>query len=144
ARAQEAVPFLQSHLKPSATKTDGQQILKLIAQLDDDDFTTRENAEAALIKLGRIVRVPVHAALGKTTSVEVRRRLEEVLKGLEKNDGPARIAQETRSLEVVENANTPAARKLLEMLASGTAEAELTVEAKAALDRLKKRVEQPD
>jgi hypothetical protein len=71
--------------------------------------------------------------------VEMQRRLEEILKALEKNDVPTRALLESRALEVLENANTAEARKLLETLAGGTAEAELTAEAKAALARLAKK-----
>ncbi len=139
-RPQEAVPFLQKQLKASDVKIDGQQIQKWIKELDDEDFSTRENAQEELQKLGRSVLVPVQAALAKTKSVEMQRRLEEIVKALEKHDLPARSLRETRALEVLENANTPEARKLIEALAGGTAEAELTVEAKGTLARLSKRL----
>jgi hypothetical protein len=48
-----------------------------------------------------------------------------------------------RALEVLERARTPEARKLLEALAGGAAEAERTVQAKAALERLSKTPRQP-
>lgn len=44
-----------------------------------------------------------------------------------------------RAIEVLKVAATPEAKRLLEMLAAGAAEAELTREAKASLQRLAKR-----
>jgi uncharacterized protein with WD repeat len=138
-RPQEAVPFLQKQLKASDVKIDAKQIQKWIKELDDEDFSTRENAQTQLQKQGRAAIVPLQNALGKTKSVEMQRRLEEIIKVLEKNDVSSQALLETRALEVLENANTPESRKVLETLAGGTAEAELTVRAKAALARLAKK-----
>src|SRR5262249_9059558 len=54
-----------------------------------------------------------------------------------------RREREPRALEVLEHAGTPEARRLLEDLAQGIAEARLTREARAALTRLNRRVPPP-
>jgi len=46
-----------------------------------------------------------------------------------------------RAVEVLEHITTPEARQLLQELACGAAEARLSREANAALERLKKRAE---
>jgi hypothetical protein len=142
-RPQEAVPFLTKQLKPADGGLDAKQVQKWIRELDDEDFDKREAAEAELKKLGRLAKVPVQEALGKTKSVEMKRRLEDILQAIEKNDLPADLVLEARALEVLERAGTQEARKLLESLAAGAAQSERTVQAKAALQRLGKRPGQP-
>jgi WD40 repeat protein len=143
ARPQEAVPFLTKQLKPADGRIDAKQIQRWIRELDDEDFDKREAAQVELKKLGRLAKVPVQEALGKTKSVEMKRRLKEILQALEKDDLPAEQVLEARALEVLERAGTREARKLLEALAGGAAQADRTVQAKAALERLSKRPGQP-
>jgi hypothetical protein len=70
-------------------------------------------------------------------SAEVKRRAEVILEkyraGLSASPEGLRLV---RSVEVLEHLGTAEARTLLETLAKGPAGAELTVEAKAALERL--------
>src|SRR4051812_40498442 len=56
---------------------------RLIRDLGDDDFETRERATADLRKFGVPARGALRAAL-KDPDLEIRRRAEEILKGIEK------------------------------------------------------------
>ena len=67
------------------------------------------------------------------------RRIEELLKKIEDGAVSGERLREVRALEVLEGLGTPEARKLLEELAKGAADAALTQEAKASLERLNRR-----
>lgn len=54
-------------------------VQRLIEQLDDDEFQKREEATKQLQEMGRAIVPLLEAALPKTDSLEVRRRLERVL-----------------------------------------------------------------
>ena len=64
------------------------------------------------------------------------RRLEELLRKMEDEGITSEHLRALRSVEVLEMIGTAAARKVLQNLASGAAEAEQTRKAKAALGRL--------
>jgi hypothetical protein len=73
----------------------------------------------------------------------VARRAADLLKKVEGDTVSGERLREMRALEVLEGLGTPEARKLLEALAGGTADAVLTQEAKAALQRLTRRAAAP-
>jgi dipeptidyl aminopeptidase/acylaminoacyl peptidase len=136
--AQQAVPFLQDKLGPAAS-ADEKRLAALIADLDNGQFLVRERASQALYNLGDLAVPALKAALEGERSVEARRRIEEILQRLQ---GPVTSPERMRPLravEALEQMGTPAARKVLEALAKGAAEAWLTREARASLDRLAKR-----
>jgi hypothetical protein len=137
ARAPEqAIPFFQTHLQKAAASDTTTRIDKLIAELDDDEFTVRESASKELEKLGRSAEKALRQIAAKTSSPEVRRRAEELLEKMK--DGPASpdALRGPRAVEVLGLVGDAEARKLLETLAQGAPEAALTQEAKAALERL--------
>jgi WD40 repeat protein len=156
--ARQAVPFLQEKFQVAAG--DQKVIDRLIAELDRDDFKTREKASAELEKLESDAMPSLEKALAGKPSLEVRRRIEALL--------AKRAGQEFRRLRAVEvleriadpgvdpgadaSRLAPAATRLapaatrlaaidlLKKFASGPPEARLTREAKASLERLDKRV----
>jgi hypothetical protein len=130
------IPRLAKSLVPVAA-IDEKRLQQLIADLDADEFATREAASANLEKLGEAVGAACRKALDGKPSAEQRRRLERILEGY------SPWAQETpeylrtlRSLEVLERAGTEEARRTLEALAKGAAGAWQTEQARAALQRL--------
>jgi RNA polymerase sigma factor (sigma-70 family) len=132
---QQSVPFLEQHLRPAAA-LDDKRIAQLIAALDDDAFDKREKATEELAKLGGGTAPALRKALAGSASAEQRQRLEDLLAKLI-NVAPSRDQiRALRALEVLEEAGTPQARHLLETLARGQADADLTQEAKASLQRL--------
>jgi WD40 repeat protein len=130
--------LLARHVKPAeASRADDGAIAKLIAALDADDFDERQKAAKELAALGKSAEGALKKALAAAPSAEVRRALEDLLDRLKDKGGPpSELVRPLRAVEVLEDLGTPEARKLLENLARGRAEAPLTEAARAALARL--------
>jgi WD40 repeat protein len=122
-----SVPLLGTHLHPVAV--DRKRIEKLMADLDDDSFQTREQATRELLGLRYRVEPMLRRALENKPSLEMRRRLEAIL-AEPKRPSPADLRM-LRAIAVLERIATPEARRILEKLADR--------EAQAALQRLKYR-----
>jgi WD40 repeat protein len=105
-----------------------------IAELGSADFTTREKAERTLREIGEAAAEALRKAHRNTTDLELRRRVERLLDQLQAR-APERL-REARAVLALEARGTPAARKLLDRLATGLPGARLTQEANAALKRL--------
>jgi hypothetical protein len=136
----QSLPFLRDHLKPAPAVSDAALagVEKLVKQLDDDDFETREKASVALEKLGPGAAPALRIAVGKTKSAEVRRRLQTLLDRWEKIGLNGDDLRALRAIEVLEYMNTPEARRILEALAKG-ADAPPTRDAAAALERINRK-----
>jgi WD40 repeat protein len=126
------VPFLARRLRPAPAA--GPRVRRLIGDLDSDRFPVREKAAKGLRDLGLAAEPALRAALRGRPSAEVRRRLEQLLEGLERERLPT-----LRALEALELIGRPEARAALEALAQGAPEAWMTREAKATLGRLARR-----
>jgi hypothetical protein len=131
AAPQASVEFLQHHLHP-VPPADAKQVARLLADLDGEDFAARDNAMRELEKLGDSAAADLQKALAGKPSLEVKRRIEQLL---EAHDGKEHVRM-VRALEALERMSTPEARALCEKLAGGAAEARLTREARATLQRL--------
>jgi RNA polymerase sigma factor (sigma-70 family) len=131
---QKAAPFLREHVKPAAVP-DARQVEKLIADLDSDDFGTREKASAGLKKLGALAAPALKKALADNPSAEVRLVAEELLR----RAGDAAAAGDDlrlcRAVEALERMGTPEACAVLKALARGAPGARVTAAAAAALER---------
>src|SRR5262249_44575290 len=122
-------------------KKKGKPIAQLIAELDDGQFPVRAKAAEELEILGELVRPDVVKAIEGKPSLEVRQRLDTILRALDQRLGlpsPDELRQ-IRSVQVLEWLATPAARELIEELAKGSPSSWQTQEAKAAIERLQKR-----
>jgi hypothetical protein len=129
------VSFVQKRLPPVAAP-DGKRFARLLAELDNPQFSVREKANAELEKLGAAAEPLLREALAGRLSLEAQRRVERLL---EKVQGLVLTPDELRAwraVEVLEHIGSPEARQLLEALAKGQQEAPLTREAQAALRRL--------
>src|SRR5262249_3136060 len=116
-------------------RLDQARFSQLVADLDHDEFAVREKATQELESLGDLVVSALGKALEDRPSLEVRRRIENVL---QKWDDPPPLGEklrEVRAIEVLEYIGTLDARKLLAELAQGVDSARLTKDAKAALAR---------
>jgi RNA polymerase sigma factor (sigma-70 family) len=129
-----AVPFLRDHVKP-ATAADGKQVEKWIADLDSEDFATREAATAGLKKLGAQAASALKKALAGTPAPEARRVAEELLRLAGETGSAGDGLRNLRAVEILERISTPEARALLKDLAKGPREDQLTIAAAAALQR---------
>jgi hypothetical protein len=113
------------------------QIAQFVSNLESDTFQVREKATQDLTKLGEFAGPALRAALKGKPSLEAERRIMGLLEG-QLRWSPERL-QAWRALAVLERANTSEAKTILEKLASGAPEARQTIEARAALLRLRKQ-----
>jgi hypothetical protein len=134
----QAVALLKTHLRPAAGKP-WERIGRLLADLDDDAFDVREAASKELAAIGAAAWPALVALRGETKSVEVRRRVQDLL-----GDPPSlrlsgEALRQARAVEALERIGSAEARRLLEALARGDERAPLTLDARAALGRLGRR-----
>jgi hypothetical protein len=136
ARAEDqAAAFAGERVEPVSAD----EVRRWLADLDSDKFEVRERATKELTRLGKFAEPSLRRTLGARPSLEVRRRVEGLLDKLSGPNLAPEYLRAVRAVEVLEMIGTPRARKVLERLAAGAAEAELTRQAKAALARMNER-----
>jgi hypothetical protein len=137
-----AVKLLAEKFAPPKTPADP-RIAGLIADLDSDDFATREAASAMLRELGAKAAPALRRAATGSGSAEVRRRAEKLLAPSSVPPAKLRLPaagellRGLRAVEVLERVGTPEARALLAGWESQEKDAHLASEARCALDRLR-------
>jgi WD40 repeat protein len=132
----ESVPFLRGRVRPAATVDLG-RVSGLLKELDAEAFGVRERAEREIARVGDQAESALRRALDGAPSAEVKARLGRLLEAATSGEVLAAL----RAVEVLEHAATPEARRLLDALAGGAAEARLTREAKASGERLARKAE---
>jgi WD40 repeat protein len=137
AAPRQTVPFLAERLRAVPPRAD-LRLAPMLAGLDSDNFQTREKATRELEVLGDLVESDLRRVLAGTPSLEVRRRLQDLLAKLGPGKSPQRL-RVLRAVEVLEHIDTVAAAEVLRTLAKGAPQARLTQEARATLKRLTKR-----
>jgi WD domain, G-beta repeat len=137
AEPKRAVPLIARHVEP-VPAGDAQKINQLITDLQNPNAGVRRKAMTELRGHGE-------AALGALSQLpDQSRNLPAVQQMTRKLYAQVATPDRSRSLAavlVLEQVGTPEARQLLEKLAKGAAGAKLTVDAKAALDRLGSRTD---
>jgi WD40 repeat protein len=132
------LPYLRKRL--SAVKPKGKlapdRVNRLIADLDSEEFSTRERASEELERAGAQVEGAIGAALENPASAEARRRLMRILARLRPNTLPPEELQILRGVQTIERIGTADARKTLEALTTGGGNPRLIQEATQALERL--------
>jgi hypothetical protein len=131
------LPLLKKHLRP-VTAADAERIRRLIAELDSDEFRTREKAFKTLFDLGPEAKPALQAARAKASSAETTMRLDQLLATLVGPPSAGESRRTGRALAVLEWKGTPGAVGLLKELAAG-AEGWLTAEGRASLRRAEGR-----
>jgi hypothetical protein len=102
-------------------------------------FAFRQKASRRLVEFGELAVPGVRQRLAGTESAEVRKRARDFLEPFDQPEPlPVRLRQ-LRAVELLEGIGTPGARDVLSELAKGAAEAPLTPEASAALERVRRR-----
>jgi hypothetical protein len=134
----EATRFLKLRLQPAAP-IDPQGVARLVDDLDSGKFAAREKATFALEKLAELARPALEARLAARPTLEMRKRIEGLLRKIDGFVTEPHTLRGLRAIEVLENIGTPEARQVLERVAAGEPASRLTQEAGAALTRLKKR-----
>lgn len=137
ARPEQAAQLLGQRLR-SIRSVDAKDVDRLIVELDDKDFKTRDRAEKQLRVIAEAVRPGLMRKLAGKTSAEFKQRAERLLAHLEAPPDAERLRL-LRGVEVLEYLDMAPARQVLEQLATGMAGAVTTEEGRAALWRLKGR-----
>ena len=131
-----APPFLRDRLAVSAEA--GRLVKRLIARLDDDDFSERERAEKDLGQLGLAAEASLRQALQNSPSAEVRMRMDRLTRLFEAEGEPS--SEELRGLravEVLQAIGDAPAQQALETLGERGRWHRVRQEAAACLKRLK-------
>jgi WD40 repeat protein len=141
---EQAVPYLRERLRP-VRPVAATRLADLIADLDNDQFRTREEAGREIQQLGEQAAAACRAALAGRPSPEMRRRLQALVErqAQERVIPSAPALRAVRAVEALEAIGTKEARRHLEELAAGAPEARLTRDARTALDRLARRAAAP-
>jgi RNA polymerase sigma factor (sigma-70 family) len=136
AAPEQAVSFLKKHLPP-LPRPDEKTVAQLVADLDSNDFRTRENATEELRTFGDSAADPLRQVLVGKPSPEERRRLQPLLR--QARDWTAERLRDHRAIQALEHIGTRSARKVLQALAEGAPGARRTEEAKDVLRWLGQR-----
>jgi hypothetical protein len=132
----KAVAFLKEHLHPVPRAT-ADRLQRLIAALDSDEFSRREEASRQLAKLGSEAEPALHKVLEGKPSLEMRRRAETLLKDLScQTEITPDALRQLRAIQVLEQVGSQEVRQILASLAQGAPAAPATRDARAALQRL--------
>jgi WD40 repeat protein len=137
AQGDAACSFLESKV-PVAAVCDRERLRKWIADLDSDQFAVRQRATQELEALNESAIPELRKALAAQPSVEARRRLEDVLRRLESSPS-AEGLRSLRAVEALERIGTPKAQAMLQNLAAGAPGVRLTEDARASVERLRRR-----
>jgi len=131
----DAVCFLRDKLPP-VREVSPDHLRHLIKELGNAHYAIRHKATQALEGHGESAGGALRAALAGSSPLETRRRIESLL---------ARQfdLRRDRAVQILETVGSPPARILLEEIAAGMANAQLSRNAKASLDRLGNRVSSP-
>jgi len=124
---------------PPVAKERQQVVEGWIAALDDEDPRRRDAVMENLQGVAHAFAPLLKSRQKAARPGEIHNRLTFVLKQMDTEKTPLPLVRESRVLSLLEQLATPEARQVLTELAGGAADARLTVEARAALQRLKKQ-----
>ncbi len=136
ARPAEALLELRMAVRP-ATGPAADEIAKWRAKLSSKEFQERDAGRKALADVGAAAANALQAEAKAPGTPESGRIATDLLARLQRGYGTPAELLAARAVEVAERIGTPEAKKLLAAWADGAPLATLTVEAKAALGRLK-------
>jgi hypothetical protein len=129
------LPFLRPRLD-ALPVSDNKRIPNLIADLDSNRFQTRKKATEELAMLGLAAEPALRQELASKPSLEVRRRVEQLLAKIEDGTLEPELLRGFRALAVLEWISTRESRLLMEKLAQRGPEDPLAESARSALERL--------
>ena len=135
---EQTLPLLDKNLVPISAP-DGKALASYIADLGSEIFAKRNAAMNELTKLGELAEQALSLALDKAPTLETRNRIKQLLDRLPNIGTSGEPLRQARAVEVLENIGNPQARQLLEKLAAGAPQANLTRDARATLERLRPR-----
>jgi WD40 repeat protein len=126
----QSVPFLKERLQPPPPAPAG-EIARLVTDLDSDRFAVRQQAKQTLEALGEAAEAGLRHALKDNITLEVRRRIEQIL-----DIRSADVFRKLRAVAALEQIGTAQARQILEMLARRTANDTVVESAALAMKRM--------
>jgi dipeptidyl aminopeptidase/acylaminoacyl peptidase len=139
AHPKQATAFFEARV-PKLLSLDEPRLAKLVADLDSDDFAVRGKATEELVGGNELVEKALRKVLKeKTLALEAKRRLEQIIDTMGNRPAGDERRRCQMALEVLERIGSADAKQVLKAFADGPAEAALTLEAKAALERAAKR-----
>lgn len=136
----QTLPFL-FHRLHSVSESELQHVHRLVADLDSEDFQTREQASDHLRQGMRGEWVPLlHQQVGVKSSLEAANRLQQVLTKTNNFAFSPGMLRRVRAVHLLEEIGSKEASELLGRLAKGSPNAPLTTEAHYARQRMAKKV----
>jgi WD40 repeat protein len=130
----EAVAWIKERITP-VTAAQAAEINRHIQDLGNDKFAQRDQATQRLKALGPAAAPALQKALEAKVTLELRRRVEQLLEALDGKPMSGESLRTVRALAVLEYSATPEARRLVQALADGEADNWLTNQAKAVQKR---------
>jgi hypothetical protein len=122
---------------PPGKPADPKHVRVLLSRLDSPRFAERDRARAELVKAGQVAYALLEKAAGeKGTSLEFRRRLEQILEEVRSWPQSREGLRILRLIEALENNGSAEARQVLGELVTGPGGALQVEAARAALRRL--------
>jgi RNA polymerase sigma factor (sigma-70 family) len=137
--APELVCALSKSRLRATAPPDPKKIAQLVADLNSERFAVRRQATAELEQFSELAQPALRKVLDGKPTLEVRKRVEQLLEKTETGVPPGEQLRTLRAVEVLERVGTAEARQVLEWLARGTPEARVTQDARASLERLARR-----
>lgn len=135
----QAIPLLRERIR---VERQPQGIRQLIDDLDSEDFPVRQKAMEALRQLGKAAEPALFRKLREQPTLEVRRRILDLLNGTLEPDKvwptPDRL-RNIRGVELLEYIGTAEARQLLKKWAESDPDTLLAQDAAGSLERLQRR-----
>ena len=139
---EQTIELMESRLT-AGDVLDEAQIPKLITDLCGPEVRISLKAAAKLKAYGRKASPPLFRSLSQSSDVEVRRRIEDVLQTVGEFPIPPAAIQRTRAIGLLEQIGNDRAEEILSKLADTKPPTPASVEAEAALNRLKRRLRAP-
>jgi hypothetical protein len=133
----QTLPLIEQALQVIARKDDPRHMEKLLADLESRRYVVRRDASVALEHLEEFAEPALRLWQQSRDDLEVWKRLETILRKRESKLPSADYLRALRALEILEQMDTRAARRLFTALAKGPEKAWLTQEAKAAIRRFR-------
>jgi hypothetical protein len=133
-----ALAFLEKRFRaPSADA----KLTALINDLDSDVFAAREDASSKLRTYGARAETALRQTLAKAPSLEMRRRIENILAEMKPPELRLPLSGErlrgVRAIEVLERTGNAAALRMLRSWTEQTEDIQLAIEARLALSRVR-------
>src|SRR5262249_5179417 len=112
------VGLLRTRLRPLPAAS-SRQIARLLSALDADDFQTREEPTWRLERMGEATAPDLRQALAARPSLEVRRRLERLLRYIDRQAPGPDDLRAARAVGLLEHGGTEEGLRHLQVLARG-------------------------